>query len=200
MIKYVLSNYSFSSLLKLTIEEYLWSIAKHIPGLEGVLIRRGLFRLLAKHCGKNLTLQRCVHVRSCETFSVGKNFYANRGCHFDAYGGLIIGDDVGIGPNTTIITMDHQFATAGTNYRNRKFKGRQVEIGDGTIIGAHCYINPGVKIGKHCIIAAGSSIFIDIPDGAMVGPAPMTSYPKAMRSMLTEFGKSREKAKQETAP
>ncbi len=187
MMRYVLSNYSIGSLFRLAIEEYIWSIAKHVPGIEGMLLRRLLLRLLAKHCGKNAVIQRSVHIRSGEGFSIGDNFYVNRGCHFDAFGGIDIGNDVGIGPHTTIITNDHQFVTVGNDYSTRQFKGRRVEIGDGTIVGAHCYINPGVRIGKGCVIAAGSAVFVNIPDGLVVGPSPLTMHSKAMRAMIAEF-------------
>jgi sugar O-acyltransferase (sialic acid O-acetyltransferase NeuD family) len=40
-----------------------------------------------------------------------------------------------------------------------------IEIGEGTIIGAGTIIKPGVKIGKWTVIGAGSVVVRDIPDG-----------------------------------
>jgi acetyltransferase-like isoleucine patch superfamily enzyme len=43
-----------------------------------------------------------------------------------------------------------------------------VQIGEGTLIGANAVIAPNLKIGKWCQISAGSSIFEDIPDNTVI--------------------------------
>jgi acetyltransferase EpsM len=43
-----------------------------------------------------------------------------------------------------------------------------VEVGEGTLIGAGCIVIPGIKIGKWCTLGAGSVILSDIPDHSTV--------------------------------
>lgn len=189
LIKYVLRNYTARNIITLIFEEYVWSILKHVPGIEGILLRRLYIRIFAGKAGKGSVIQRGVHIRDVGKLEIGDNLFINRCCHLDCYGGLKIGNNVGIGPHTIIITANHGFLTRGTNYANHNFVGQRVEIGDGSIVSANCYINPGIRIGSNCIVAAGTSVFCNVPDGKKVGPAAMTSYASAMRCLLKEFGR-----------
>lgn len=184
MIKYVLKNYTLKSLLTVIFDEYLWSIFKHIPGIEGVLLRRLYLKAFSRTSDNNITLQRNIHIRNSDKINFGKNIYINRDCHLDAYGGIDLGDNVGIGPKTVIITNDHSFLTQGNNYYERKFIPRKVTIGQNTIIGSNCYINPGVTIGENCVIASGSNIFIDIPDNTKVSSSFIDKYTQNMKKSI----------------
>jgi len=184
LIKYVLSNYDLKSIINVVLDEYLWSILKHIPSIEGVLLRRVYLKLSAKSYRGGLTIQRSTHIRSSREIDFGANIYINRDCHIDAFGGLKLGDNVGIGPKTVIITNDHSFITQGNDYYKRKFIPRKIHIGENTIIGSNCYINPGVTIGKNCIIASGSNIFIDIPDNTKVSDSYLDKYTTNMKKSI----------------
>jgi sugar O-acyltransferase (sialic acid O-acetyltransferase NeuD family) len=50
--------------------------------------------------------------------------------------------------------------------------GRDVEIGEGTVVMAGCVINPGARVGRNVIVNTGATIDHDceIGDGAHVGP------------------------------
>jgi hypothetical protein len=39
-------------------DEYLWSVLKHIPGIEGVLGRRTYLKAFARNCGSNVIFER----------------------------------------------------------------------------------------------------------------------------------------------
>lgn len=84
--------------------------------------------------------------------------------------GAIIQADAHIGRHciiNTAATVDHEclihdfvhIAPGATLCGN-------VNIGEGTLIGAGSTIIPGIKIGKWCTIGAGSVVINDIPDGA----------------------------------
>lgn len=155
-----------------------------MPGIEGIFFRRWYLNLFAKSTGKNLTIQRSVHIRSSNSILFGNNIYINRDCHIDGYGGIDLGDNVGIGPKTVIITNDHSFITKGNNYYERKFIPRKVVIGNNTIIGSNCYINPGVIIGENCVIASGSNIFVNIPDNTKVSSSYLDKYTENMKKSI----------------
>lgn len=82
----------------------------------------------------------------------------NPGIYINAYGGLTFGDNVEIGPNTTIVTTNHD------KYDQRKTWGKSgVKIGSNVWIGANCVILPGSIIGDEVTIGAGCIISSEIP-------------------------------------
>ncbi|MDB5863991.1 MAG: Serine acetyltransferase-like protein [Betaproteobacteria bacterium] len=50
--------------------------------------------------------------------------------------------------------------------------GREVEIGDGTVVMAGCVINSGTRVGRHAIVNTGATVDHDciLGDGVHVGP------------------------------
>ncbi len=47
-----------------------------------------------------------------------------------------------------------------------------VEVGEGSLIGAGSVVLPGIKVGKWCTIAAGSVVTKSVPDGTLVIGSP----------------------------
>jgi len=87
----------------------------------------------------------------------------NIGVYINAYGGLILGNNVNIGQNTIITTTNHSI------YDHRKTSNKQgVVIGDNVWIGANCSILAGVTIGSNVTIGAGCAIRQDIPSNRLV--------------------------------
>ena len=87
----------------------------------------------------------------------------NIGIYINAYGGLVLGDNVNIGQNTIITTTNHNI------YDHRKISNKQgITIGDNVWIGANCSIVAGVKIGSNVTIGAGCTIRKDIPSNSIV--------------------------------
>jgi acetyltransferase-like isoleucine patch superfamily enzyme len=184
LIKYILKNYSFKEFFVTIADEYLWSVLKHVPGIEGLLSRRAYLKAFSRSCGHDVVLERNVFIRCTANLSLGNNVFINRDVHLAAWGGIEIGDNAAIGPRVVVITNDHKFLTAGTNYQSRQFVKRPVRIGANSIIGANCYLNPGVTIGKNCIVAAGTAVFADIPDGAQVSGQVCDLYVRNMKKSL----------------
>lgn len=88
---------------------------------------------------------------------------ANPGLYINASGGLKLGNNVGIGANTTITTTNHDIYN---HLKNSSKKG--VIIGDNVWIGANCSILAGVTIGSNVTIGAGCVIREDLPDNSIV--------------------------------
>ncbi len=87
----------------------------------------------------------------------------NMGQYINAHGGLKMGNNIEIGPNTVIVTTNHY------KYDIRKIGYKKgISIGDNVWIGANCTITAGVKIGNNVTIGAGCVIRQDIPDNSLV--------------------------------
>jgi acetyltransferase-like isoleucine patch superfamily enzyme len=85
------------------------------------------------------------------------------GCYINASGGLTLGSNVIIGPNTIIATTNH---THSDHTKVASLKG--VVIGDDVWIGGNCSIVPGAKIGNNVTVGAGCYIRSDVPDNSIV--------------------------------
>jgi acetyltransferase-like isoleucine patch superfamily enzyme len=114
----------------------------------------GLFPPFNSDCGKNLT--------------IGKRVFINSGCKFQDQGGITIGDDVLIGHNVVIATLNHSF---DPEHRG-DLEPRPVEIGHKVWIGANATILPGVTIGDGAIVAAGAVVTKDVTPLTVVGGVP----------------------------
>lgn len=85
------------------------------------------------------------------------------GCYINASGGLKIGSNVIIGPNTVIATTNH------SKYDHTKVSAVQgISIGNNVWIGANCSIVAGAKIGDNVTVGAGCYIKGEIPDNVTV--------------------------------
>ncbi|MDE6811832.1 MAG: sugar O-acetyltransferase [Muribaculaceae bacterium] len=113
-----------------------------------------LFPPFNTDCGKNLKF--------------GKRVFVNSGCKFQDQGGINIGDDVLIGHNCVIATINH---AADPDIRGDMITF-PVNIGDKVWIGANVTILPGVTIGDGAIIAAGAVVTKDVPPRCIVGGVP----------------------------
>ncbi len=114
----------------------------------------GLFPPFYTDCGKNIRL--------------GKRVFINSGCKFQDQGGITIGDDVLIGHNCVIATLNHVMDPD----RRADMTAAPVSIGNKVWIGANVTILQGVTIGDGAIIAAGAVVTRDVPPRTIAGGVP----------------------------
>ena len=105
-------------------------------------------------CGKN------IHI--------GKRVFINSGCKFQDQGGIYLGDDVLVGHNCVIATLNHEMDPD----RRANLIPAPVRIGDKVWIGANVTILQGVTIGDGAVIAAGAVVTRDIPPRTLAGGLP----------------------------
>lgn len=114
---------------------------------------------------------------------IGKNFFANTGLYIQDYAEVHIGDNAFIGPNVSIVTIEHPLnpkARAVTQMPHSIVSGsrgnlevaKPVNIGDNVVIYTGAIICPGVTIGNNVIIGAGSVVINDIPDNVFACGIP----------------------------
>lgn len=99
---------------------------------------------------------------------LGKNIFINRNAMFVDLGGIYIGDGALIGPNVTLISVNHM----ENPEQRRNLNCSAVHIGKGVWLGANVTVLPGVSIGDHAIIGAGAIVTKDVPANMIVVGTP----------------------------
>gem|GEM_PF-461021 len=87
----------------------------------------------------------------------------NVGVYINAYGGITLGDNVNIGPNSILTSTNHD------QYDHRKLsETKGITVGNNVWIGGNCSILAGSSIGDNVTIGAGCVIHGDIPSNTLV--------------------------------
>lgn len=100
--------------------------------------------------------------------TVGENCFINSCCCFQGQGGITIGDNVLIGHQAIITTINHDQDPSKRGIHHLK----PVHIGNNVWFGARVTICPGVRIGDGAILAAGAVVTKDVPPRTIVGGIP----------------------------
>lgn len=80
------------------------------------------------------------------------------GCYIDGRCGIIIEENVWVGPNVSIISQNHSL-TKYTDY----IDGKPIIIGKNSLLTTGCIILPEVELGEHTIVAAGTVVTKSFP-------------------------------------
>lgn len=75
------------------------------------------------------------------------------GNYIDARNGIIIEENVWIGPNVSIVSMNHDLS----NY-NEYIKTQPIRIGKNSLLLNGCTVLPGVSLAEHTVVAAGAVV------------------------------------------
>jgi len=116
--------------------------------------------------GQQLVLEPGFQCDYGSQISVGENFFANFNCILLDSAEITIGDNVLLGPDVHIYTVDHP------RDADRRKQGlcfaKPVRIGHDVWIGAGVKILPGVSIGDRVIIGANALVRHSIPSDSTV--------------------------------
>jgi acetyltransferase-like isoleucine patch superfamily enzyme len=103
---------------------------------------------------------------------IGRGTWIGPQCFIYASGGIVIGENVGIGPGVKIMSSAHVTDQIPGPILHRPIEHSRVALGDGCDIGAGSIILMGVRIGKGVQIGAGAVVTADIPDYAVAVGVP----------------------------
>jgi maltose O-acetyltransferase len=124
--------------------------------LLGVRAERSVLRERVTIAGPDLT--------------IGHGVFVNAGTSLLNQAGIVLGDDVAIGPDAVLLTSGHEIG--GARRRQGAVVRRRIVVGDGTWIGARAVVLPGVTIGAGCVIAAGAVVTRDCPPNGLYAGVP----------------------------
>ena len=119
--------------------------------------------------GRNCLLQDRVYIRAGKDgrVTIGDKAALNSFVQIFGHGGIDIGPETQIGPNTVLTTTGHNYHAVDLD---RNFS--QITLGRRVWIGASCTILPGVTIGDYSVIGAGAVVTKDIPPNSLAMGIP----------------------------
>lgn len=125
-------------------------------------------KLIGRQVGKNFGLFPPFYTDCGKNIHIGENVFINSGCRFQDQGGIFIGDNVLIGHNVVLASLNHNMSPS----KRGNMIPKKIEIGKNVWIGANATICQGVKIGDGAVIAAGSVVTKDVEKNTLVGGIP----------------------------
>ncbi|MCI4589833.1 sugar O-acetyltransferase [Sphingobium sp. BYY-5] len=141
---------------------------------------QSLFEALAgSRVGENFRLIPPFYTDCGTNIRIGNRVFINQNCTFYSLAEIIIGDDVMIGPNVSLITSEHPVAPS---QRHAFLRGEPIIVEKGVWIAAGVTIIGGVTIGENAVVAAGSVVTRDIPANTLAAGNPA----KVVRSIQGE--------------
>jgi acetyltransferase-like isoleucine patch superfamily enzyme len=122
--------------------------------------------------GKNVYIgpNTMLHGYYKNNFEIGDNVFISAGCNIYGAGGLIIEDNVGIGPGVIILGSSHKMDGFGP-INQQELVYKPIIIREGSDIGAGAIILGGV-IGKNTQIGAGAVVLGNIEDNSIAFGVP----------------------------
>lgn len=131
-------------------------------------IRTYLAEIIGEPVDESTTVFTPFHTNVGKFICLGRNVFINHGCSFLDLGGIIIEDDVMIGPRVNITSENHPVETE----KRKTLVPAAVTIKRNAWIGANATILPGVTVGKNSVVAAGAVVTKDVPPNSVVGGVP----------------------------
>jgi maltose O-acetyltransferase len=156
--------------------QYLWFhfitlATSWLPDLRPVLWLRGfLLRPSFKSCGPNLHVAQGVTVNFTNRMEIGSDVFIGMGCWLHAGGGIVLEDEVQLGPYAVLVTGDH--VQIDGSYRFGPSGLLPIRICQGSWVAAHATVTKGVIIGRGSLLAANSVATRNVPPFTKAGGVP----------------------------
>ncbi|MBR5321991.1 MAG: acyltransferase [Clostridia bacterium] len=148
--------------------KFIFKLINHLRVCWYYKLEMKYIQSLFAFCGQNVVVSNECIIAGHNNISIGNNTYIGPRClMYSTEAKLLIGDDVTIGPQVSIVTGDHRFDVIGKLIRENTEKlpenDQDVIIENDCWIGMNVNILKGVTIGKGSIVAAGATVIKDIP-------------------------------------
>lgn len=171
----------------------LYARFQHGDDTFSALMRRGIWRAMAKSFGNGVQIGSGAHFKHIETFEIGDGVYIgpqaniqgrhDGRCAIGAHSwigpqsyldarDLLIEENVGWGPGARVLGSEHSSLPLDVPIIQTDLKIKPVQVRSEADIGVNAVLLPGVTIGKGAIVGAGAVVREDVADFAVVGGVP----------------------------
>ena len=137
-------------------------------------IREIFAELTSQDINETLRLVPPFHTDCGKNIHIGENVFINSNCTMQDQGGIYIGDNVLIGHNACLLTLNHDFDPE----KRANLHPSPIYIEDNVWLGSNVTVLPGVRIGEGSIVAAGAVVTKDVKSGEIVGGVPAKTIKK----------------------
>lgn len=146
--------------------------ARFLPsGKFGKFVRYHICKRIFKKCGKNVNVEHLATFGNGFNIEIGNN--SGIGIRANIPNDIIIGNDVMMGPNVYIFSLNHEFGKTDVSMCKQGFtKSKQTIIEDDVWIGRNVTFTPGRTIKKGTIVGACTMLCKDFPEYSIVGGNP----------------------------
>ncbi len=135
-------------------------------------IRKVLGEIIGTAIDATVAIFPPIYINYGKHLSIGKNVFINFNCTLLALGGIVIEDNVLIGPGVKIMSEGHSLSPA----ERQSLVPGKIYIRQNAWIGAGATILPGISIGENAIVAAGAVVTKDVPANTVVAGIPIKNY------------------------
>jgi acetyltransferase-like isoleucine patch superfamily enzyme len=162
-------------------------------GVLDTMMRRVIWRAIARRFGHGVTIRSGAGFLHLETFEIGNGVFIGAQAYlqgrFDgrciigdrtwigpqAYldaRDLVLGESVGWGPGAKVLGSEHTGLPADIAVIRTDLDLRPVRVEDWADVGTNSTLLPGVTLGKGSIVGAGAVVIEDVAPFAIVGGVP----------------------------
>jgi len=152
---------------RLLLRTFRWSDSFVGYGIRYLCVRR-----LAKRCGKKVLIFPGCMLFWLENCEIGENVTIHDFCYVDGVGGVVIGDNVRIAHNCSIISGQHRYDVPGKTIFESGYVMGLIEIGSDVWLATGAVVTPGVKIGQGAVIGANSVVTKDVQSYSVTAGIP----------------------------
>ena len=109
-----------------------------------------------------------IHSNYGTKLKIRKQVFINSGAIFTELGKIELEDKVLVGPNVTIISVNHPLDPE----KRHGVELKAVLIKENAWLGANATILPGVTVGENAVVAAGAVVSKDVPANTVIAGVP----------------------------
>jgi len=157
------------------------------------LMRRVIWRALAKRFGDAVMIGRGIRFKHIETFEIGdgvfigdgayiqgrfdgrfrigRRVWIGPGAYFDARD-IVLEDEAGWGAGAKALCSEHTAWPPTVPVIASDIDVRPIRIGQGAAVGVNAVLLPGVTVGRGTFVGAGAVVMRSVPSGVIVVGAP----------------------------
>ena len=162
----------FFNIFPYSIRKFIFTWLRNIPGTLGIALRYILIKSLCKNSGTNIYTGVNVTIKHFNSLELGSNISIHENCFIDAIGGIVVGDDVSIAHNSSLISFEHSWQNLEVPIKYNPVKLGKILIENDVWIGCGVRILSGTSIRERTVIAAGSIVKGDFTPKVLIAGIP----------------------------